>query len=200
MVDEVKELAQAAKNTAKEKFDELKNMSSQERLELAKEKANQAKDIGNKAKDTAKEVFSELKDKPFPVIIENIKIFFLQMPFKLKVIILSVAAAAVVLPILISSPSYSPKDLAEYSCEAFKDGDFKEYSTYMHPDAQKQGLGMMLDRFDNPRSRELRKTYDCSNCTFTPTGIRTMKIVHCGNVPSFSIQMFDGQWYSKTPY
>jgi len=57
-----KEIANKAKDMAKEKLDELKNMSAEERKEIAKKVAEDAKEMANKTKDIAKEKLDEFKN------------------------------------------------------------------------------------------------------------------------------------------
>lgn len=194
---EAKEMANKAKEAAKEKFDELKNMTSEERMLLAKAKAGSAKSLARHAKDACVEKFHELKELPFSVLLERTKVYFIQMPLKIKIITIAAAVLAVPVTKAVVFPSYTPETIGENVCEALKDGDFEEAAKYLPPDQQKQGLAIMKNNMGNPQWLEKAKQRDC-DIVQVGNWTTISKIVSFEYAPNIAVKLIDGNWYLAT--
>lgn len=188
--EEVTEKAQE-KTAAKEKLEELKNMSADEAKSLAKEKAEEVKKLAAEKVDQMRNMSAEDAKKLAQEKVEHYK----AMPMINKV---SYAAAAVILLILLMSifgkPS-SPEGRAQTICEALTDGDFEEAVEYVQEKYQREALGLLMAYSGSEKNLEKMSDYDCSIEKTKPKGDSKIT-VYFENAPSIKMKLDeDGEWY-----
>ena len=193
--EEVKKMAQEkvdqAKTAAKEKLEQVKNMSADEAKELAKEKAEQAKKLAAEKLEQMKKMSADDAKKMAEEKMEKYK----TMPMINKV---SYGAAAAILLMLLMSiftkPS-SPEDRAQAVCEALSDGDCEEAVGYVPEEHQKGALGLMLAFGGREKELEKMSNYDCTIKTTNTKG-DPMKVYFEGApIVKMRLHKDDGEYY-----
>lgn len=191
VTETTKEKTEEAKAEAKDRLEQVKNMSADEAKELAKEKAEQTKKLAAEKLEQMKKMSADDAKKLVEEKMEQYK----TMPMINKV---SYAAAAAILLILLMSifgqPS-SPEDRAQAVCEALTDGDFEEAVEYVQNKHQKEALGWLMALAGSEKKLEKMSNYDCS---IKDTKLKDDRIkVYFEGAPSIKMRLNadDGKWY-----